>query len=157
LLRQKLKNNDAVVILHSATGDTTIYLDRYADILGDRKIPLLSFVGNEVNLPGSPIAEKRRVLSVIRPDWIATQLLEDAGRMLFGDLAGRGMVSIPHALNPVAFRETQAFDQRPIDIGKRAARYLPHLGDNDRNRIIEFFRSGGAGAGAEDRYFRHAL
>src|ERR1700732_1183268 len=50
LLQQKLKNSDAVVILHSATGDTTVYLDRYARILSDRRIPLLSFVGNEVNL-----------------------------------------------------------------------------------------------------------
>ena len=146
-LSGKLANSDAVVILHSATGDTTIYLERYAAILGERKIPLLSFVGNEVNLPGSPIAAKRRVLATIRPDWIATQLLEDAGRMLFGDLAGRGVVSIPHALNPAVFRPTLGSASRPIDIGTRAARYLPHLGDNDRNRIIEYFRVAGAQRG----------
>ncbi|MDO9414079.1 MAG: glycosyltransferase [Pseudolabrys sp.] len=146
-LRAKLAESDAVVILHSATGDTTIYLERYAKILGERKIPLLSFVGNEVNLPGSPIAEKRRVLGLIRPDWIATQLLEDAGRMLFGDLAGQGVVSIPHALNPAVFSAKKDSADRPIDIGTRAARYLPHLGDNDRNRIIERFRIAGAERG----------
>jgi hypothetical protein len=147
LLQQKLKNSDAVVILHSATGDTTVYLDRYTRILSDRRIPLLSFVGNEVNLPGSPIADKRQVFSIIRPDWIATQLLEEGGCMLFGDLAARGVVSIPHALNPTIFRERQASDRRPIDVGTRAAQYLPHLGDNDRNRIIEFFRKTGPAHG----------
>ena len=37
-------------------------------------------------------------------DWIATQLLHEAGQYLFGDLASCGVVSIPHALNPEAFR-----------------------------------------------------
>ena len=147
LLREKLLDVDAVVILHSANGDTTVYLEPYAATLRDRKVPLLSFVGNEVNLPGSPISEKRRVLGIIRPDWIATQLLKDAGEMLFGDLTGRGVVSIPHALNPDVFRATQPVERRPIDIGTRAAQYLPHLGDNDRNRIIDFFRVSGAGRG----------
>lgn len=147
LLREKLAGADAVVILHSANGDTTVYLEPYAVILRDRKVPLLSFIGNEVNLPGSPISEKRRILAIIRPDWIATQLLKDAGHLLFGDLAGRGVVSIPHALNPAAFRAMQPPQRRQIDIGTRAAQYLPHLGDNDRNRIVEFFRVSGAERG----------
>jgi hypothetical protein len=128
------------VLLHSTNGDTTTYLRRYASIFSDRRVPLLSFVGNEVNLPGSPIAEKRRVLSEIGPDWIATQLSEEAGEFLFGDLVSGGVVSIPHALNPKSFHVTLPDDQRPIDVGVRVARYLPHLGDNDRNRIVDAFR-----------------
>lgn len=140
-LHGKLGSCDAVVLLHSTNGDTTVYLERYAAILAARNVPLLSFVGNEVNLPGSPIAEKRRVLSIVRPDWIATQLLQEAGEFLFGDVAGRGVVSIPHALNPDQFRIAIPSDQRPIDIGARVARYLAHLGDDDRNRISDAFRS----------------
>jgi Glycosyl transferases group 1 len=30
-------------------------------------------------------------------------------------------------------------DARPIDLGSRVTRYIPHLGDNDRNRIADAF------------------
>ncbi len=143
-LRENIRNCDAIVLLHSTNGDTTIYLEPYASVLADRKVTLLSFVGNEVNLPGSPMAEKRRVLSIIRPDWIATQLLHDAGAYLFGDIAGRSVVSIPHALNCHAFRATMPAEGRPIDVGARVARYLPQLGDDDRNRIVDAFRKLGS-------------
>jgi hypothetical protein len=137
-------NVDAIVLLHSTNGDTTEYLEPYASILADRRVPLLSFVGNEVNLPGSPISAKRRTFEKIRPDWIATQLLEEAGRFLFDDVAQRSVVCIPHALNPDAFRPIRDMDDRSVDIGLRTARYLPHLGDDDRNRVVDAFARLGA-------------
>jgi hypothetical protein len=143
-LREKVSNCDAIVLLHSTNGDTIVYLEPYASVLADRKVPLLSFVGNEVNLPGSPMAEKRRVLSIIRPDWIATQLLQEAGDYLFGDIAGRAVVSIPHALNHRVFCVTRPAEERPIDIGARLARYLPQIGDDDRNRIVDAFHKLGS-------------
>ena len=88
-LRARIDGVDAVVLLHSTNGDTTDYIEPFASILADRRVPLLSFVGNEVNLPGSPISAKRRLFKKIRPDWIATQLLEEAGRFLFGDVVGK--------------------------------------------------------------------
>jgi hypothetical protein len=146
-LKRKLAASDGIVLLHSTNGDTTVYLDRYAPLLADRKIPLLSFVGNEVNLPGSPIAAKRATFAVIRPEWIATQLLQEAGDFLFGDLTSRGVVAIPHALNPDVYRGNKPPEARSIDIGTRVARYLPHLGDDDRNRIVDFFSDNGADLG----------
>ncbi len=148
-LRKLLENCDAVVLLHSTNGDTTVYLEQYAEILADRRVPLLSFVGNEVNLPGSPIAEKRRLFGIMRPDWIATQLLEEAGCYLFGDLVEKAVVSVPHALNPNVFRAAVFDEDRPIDIGSRLARYLPHLGDDDRNRVADYFRERGPALGIE--------
>ena len=145
-LRNKLAASDGVVLLHSTNGDTTVYLDNYARVLAERRIPLLSFVGNEVNLPGSPIAAKRATFSVIRPEWVATQLLQEAGEFLFGDVT-RGVVAIPHALNPDIYRGSKPSNERPIDIGTRVARYLAHLGDDDRNRIVDFFRDNGAAFG----------
>jgi len=138
-VKAELARSDGVVLLHSTNGDTTVHLDRLAPVLAARRCPLLSFVGNEVNLPGAPIAEKRSAFERIRPDWIATQLLYEAGQYLFGDLASRGVVSIPHALNPEAFRPITNQASRPIDIGARAVRYPPHLGDDDRNRISDRF------------------
>jgi len=51
----------------------------------------------------------------------------------------RRVLAVPHALNPDAFRPEMAPDARPIDIGVRAVRYLPHLGDRDRNRLHDLF------------------
>jgi hypothetical protein len=138
-LRRWIGEVDAIVALHSTNGDTTIHLEPHVAALADRCVPLISFVGNEFNLPGSPISSKRRVLGAIRPQWIATQMLQEAGQFLFGDLASLGVVSVPHALNVAVFRSLTDQKLRPIDIGTRVARYAPHLGDNDRNRIADRF------------------
>jgi len=137
-LRRLTTEVDAIVALHSTNADTTIPIERHVAVLVDRRVPLISFVGNEVNLPGSSISAKRSVLSKIRPQLIATQLLQEAGQFLFGDLASLGVVSLPHALNVQVFRPMNRY-KRPIDIGTRVARYVPHLGDNDRNRIADRF------------------
>lgn len=79
-LRAAIANVDAIVLLHSTNGDTTAYLEPQAALLSNRRVPLMSFVGNEVNLPGSPISAKRRLFQKIRPDWVASQLLEPAAR-----------------------------------------------------------------------------
>jgi Glycosyl transferases group 1 len=130
---------DAVLLLHSTNGDSITYLNRLVPILAHRRVPLITFVGNEVNLPGFTIAEKRRVFNAISPEWIATQLVREAGEYLFGDIATRGVVPITHALNPSAFRPLKSPDSRPIDVGSRVMKYIPHLGDDDRNRIAERF------------------
>lgn len=137
---------DAVVLLHSTNGDTTTYLEPHVPALASRKVPLLSFVGNEVSLPGSPIADKRRLFAAFRPDLVATQLLLEAGDYLFGDVAGR-VIAVPHAVNPDAYRPVRDLADRPIDIGARAVRYLPHLGDDDRNRLLDWFAQEGPGRG----------
>ncbi len=143
-LRTRIDGVDAVVLLHSTNGDTTDYIEPFTSVLADRRVPLLSFVGNEVNLPGSPISAKRRLFKKIRPDWIATQLLEEAGRFLFGDVAEKSVIAVPHALNPDVFRPTRGIDERQTDIGTRLSRYPPHLGDDDRNRLAETFARLGA-------------
>jgi hypothetical protein len=138
-----LRNVDAIVLLHSTNGDTTAYLEPHAEAFAQRNVPLLTFVGNEVNIPGSPIADKRRVFKIIRPDYVATQLLLEAGQYLFKDVATRAVVAIPHALNTAAYRPTRSPGERQFDVGARAARYLPHLGDSDRNRLLQWFAENG--------------
>lgn len=136
-----MRDADLIVLLHSTNGDTTTYLEPYAHLLADRRCPLLSFVGNEVNLPGSPISAKRDVLRILRPEYIATQLLKEAGDYLWGDLAGCRVLELPHALNPKAFSPGPDQSLRSIDVGARAVRYLPHLGDSDRNGLLDFFNA----------------
>jgi hypothetical protein len=146
-LPRLLREVDAVVLLHSTNGDTTIYLEPHIEALAHRKVPLLTFVGNEVNLPGSPIADKRRLFEILRPEYIATQLLLEAGKHLFDDVAAKKVVAIPHALNPAAYQPTRSSEQRPLDVGARAVRYLPHLGDDDRNRLLQWFADHGSAYG----------
>lgn len=142
-----IAETDAIVLLHSTNGDTTTYIEPLVPIFADRRVPMLTFVGNEVNLPGSPIADKRRIFAGMRPEYVATQLLKEAGDFLFADVAGVGVVEIPHALNPQAFALPPPGHRRDIDIGARSARYIPHLGDDDRNRLLDWFRIEGPGRG----------
>jgi hypothetical protein len=136
---RELPNTELVILLHSILGDGTNYLEPLIPLLRDRRCILLAFVGNEVNLPGTRIANKRRVLTEIEPDLVATQLPIDAGEFLFGDVARLRVIAITHALNPLSFSPPSTGVARKIDIGVRAARYLPHLGDDDRNRIHDYF------------------
>jgi hypothetical protein len=138
-IKRAIRDVDAVLLLHSTNGDNINYLEGHVSVLANRHVPLITFVGNELNLPGCSIAGKRSLLKRIRPEWIATQLVKEAGEYLFGDIATRGIVPIPHALNPSAFQPIRDPDTRPIDIGSRVMRYIPHLGDNDRNRIADAF------------------
>ena len=148
-LPRLLREVDAVVLLHSTNGDTTIYLEPHVEALACRNVPLLTFVGNEVNLPGSPIADKRRLFAILKPEFVATQLLLEAGKYLFDDVAVRKVVAIPHALNPAAYQPTKASQDRTLDVGARAVRYLPHLGDDDRNRLLQWFADHGSRYGLD--------
>jgi hypothetical protein len=146
-LPRHLREVDAVILLHSTNGDTISYLEPHVECLSNRLVPLLTFVGNEVSLPGSPIAEKRGIFKAFKPEYIATQLLLEAGRYLFGDVVSREVVAIPHALNATAFLPAKPAERRDLDVGARAARYLPHLGDDDRNRLMKWFAVNGSRRG----------
>ena len=140
-LNDTIKDYDALILLHSTNGDTVEYIKPYSSLLKDRTCSLLSFVGNEVNLPGSPISEKRDFFKDIQPEYIATQLQKKSGEYLFGDLVTECVVEIPHALNPDVFKKQINVKERTWDIGVRAVKYLPHLGDNDRNRVHDYFKN----------------
>lgn len=142
-LSSTVDDYDAVVLLHNCTADTVDELVSLAPALADRRSSrVLAFVGNEYNSAFAPLSEKIAALRALRPDVIATQLLEEAGAYLYGDTGAR-VISLPHALNPAAFRPGPAHERRRIDIGVRSFRYPVSLGDDDRNRIIDFFAKNG--------------
>lgn len=138
-LKKMIKETDLIVLLHSTNGDTTQHLETIATQLTERSVPLVSFVGNEVNIPSSPIADKRRVLGEISPEYVASQLMLDAANYLWGDIAIEGVISLPHALNPEVFSPTIPWLNRRRAIGVRAAKYSVTLGDNDRNHLHNLF------------------
>lgn len=136
VLRKRIGEVDLLVLLHSVNADHVFYLEPLTSILAERRCTLVSFVGNEVNLPGAPISEKRRVLKAIRPNLIATQLLAEAGQFLWGDIAT--VIALPHALNPAAFEYRTPPEERKLDLGMRSFRYSATLGDVDRNALLDW-------------------
>lgn len=137
-ITKRLERADLIVLHHSMNGDTLKYLKPFISSLKNRRGRLVSFVGNEVNLPTISMKEKIQSLKDLDVDIIATQLLQEAGDWLYSDCTNSKIISIPHALNPAVFSPDQSL-KRKIDIGTRSARYGVYIGDNDRNQIIQFF------------------
>ncbi len=138
-LRRHVADVDLVVLLHSVVGDSLAEIRRLAPELDARRGPLVAYVSNEVSLPTQPFAEKLAILADLGPDVIATQLPLDVGEWLYAEIPDARVVAMPHALNPTAFHNDVPHARRPLDIGFRGARYLPHVGDDERNRIIDYF------------------
>ena len=102
-VKSKIESYDLIVLHHSMNGDTLKYLDPFVEALKNRRGKLVSFVGNEVNLPTIGMAPKIKNLQEIEANFIATQLLEEAGQWLYEDCKKAEVISLPHALNPAAF------------------------------------------------------
>ena len=133
----KIREFELIVLLHSTNADGIEALEPYMNLFENRRGRLIVFPGNEVNLHGVSMEQRLRFFQHLEPEIIATQLLEEAGRWLYDGCSGAKIVSLPHALNPEIF--TPHGNERQIDIGTRTHRYPPFLGDDDRNRILDFF------------------
>jgi len=140
VVRKSIRNYDFIVILHSAIGDSLEFIIPYGEVLRLRVCKLLSFVANEVNLPlPSSMRLKIDFLDKIKAEFIATQLPRDAGIWLYEDCKAAKVVAVPHALNPSVFKPVIPQKNRKIDIGVRSHKYMPYLGDNERNELFDFF------------------
>lgn len=138
-IKKLMAAHDFVILLHSVLGDTQKFVAPLKDVLRERKAKLLAFVGNEVNLPLMPLRDKIQFLSDIRAEFIGTQLPLAAGQWLYSACKETRIVALPHALNPDMFFPAVAMEKRPIDIGTRTYEYGPYMGDNERNKLLQFF------------------
>jgi len=136
-IAKKIEKSDLIIIHHSMNGDTLKYIKPFMSPLKNRKGKLVSFVGNEVNLPTFGMAPKIQNLKELEAEIIATQLLQEAGEWLYQECKKSKVISLPHALNSRVFVSKRKV--RQIDIGTRSARYGVYIGDDDRNNIIQFF------------------
>lgn len=139
-LRKALRQVDATVILHSATADDLQPLGSVRHIFRERRGPVCMLVGNEINLPWAPLSHKIALMQDVSVDIIGTQLLEEAGRALYASVEGARVVSVPHAANTVCLAYTRPKAHWPLRIGTRSAKYLPILGDTERE---DFFKAVG--------------
>ena len=141
-VKSLIADADLVVIHHSMNGDTLKYLRPFTQAIRNRSGMLVSFVGNELNLPTIGMEEKIKILKELEADIIATQLLEEAGSWLYRECFKSKVISLPHALNTSQFQKDKTLNDRAIDIGTRSAKYGVWLGDNERNDIISYFDLG---------------
>ncbi len=133
---------DTIVLLHNCTADSIRSLELLVKSLSDRKRShLVSFVGNEYNSPHCGLADKIEVLKTARVDVVATQLPLEAGQYLYGNFAK--VIALPHALNETTFTPGPESKQRNVDLGFRGFRYNALIGDNERDRLIDYFEQDG--------------
>lgn len=72
--------------------------------------------------------------------FITTQLPLDSARKIYGDITTAKILSLPHALNPNVFKPEVSHCSRTVDVGTRSAEFPWYLGDNDRNRTLQFIQ-----------------
>ena len=131
-LRKALREVDGTVLLHSATADDLQPLRSLKDLFNDRRGPVCVLVGNEINLPWAPLSEKIALMQQIGANLIGTQLIQEAGEYLYTSVTEAKVVSVPHAGDRGMLRppKNPAFAGQVL--GTRSARYLPILGDEER-------------------------
>jgi hypothetical protein len=137
--QNKIENARVIILHHSVTADTNDILKQLMAVLQARKGMLFAFVGNEVNLLSFSMSERLALLKQIQPEYILTQLLQEAGEWLYQDCFQSQVLSIPHALNTQVFKPVNDWEGRSTDLGVRSARYPIYVGDNDRNDLLRYF------------------
>ncbi len=137
-IRRLVKTAPLTVILHSAAGDDISLISRLSSTLLGRKGKLLTFFGNEYTRMPSKIAFAR----AIEADFIASQLPMTAATWLYADCTRSRVLPAPAALNPTRYHPLKI--PRVIDVGFRGDLYPYSIGDQERTRILEFFRQLGS-------------
>ena len=136
-IKDNIINFDLIVLLHACCADTLLYLEGIIPYLLQRKGKLISFVGNEYNMPNNPLSDKIAVLKKIEADLIATQLPLKTSEWLYASVSTAKVIAMPHAVNPSLYTPgDKKFIDRGLDFGVRTFRYPIYLGDNDRNRVV---------------------
>ena len=130
-LKQNIQKFDLVIILHSAIGDNVKLIQPYKNYLLNRKGQVLSFLGNEYSL----MKEKKKFLSEIEVDYIASQLPEMAFRSVYSDMNAK-LIAAPHALQQKFY--IPPMHKKKFDISFVGARYPLFIGDNERNTLIDY-------------------
>ncbi len=140
-IRGKVETAPFIIALHGTNGNGTAALDALSSALQNRRGKLAVFVGNEVNLAFPTMRSKLDMLTLLRPELIATQLIEETGRWYYREIGGALVRNITHAINADAFPPGPPLKARPIDIGARSDRYNIYVGDDQRVALHDLFEA----------------
>jgi len=130
-LNKIIKSARLIVMLHSCTADTNLFLESIKYSLQSRKCPLVTFIGNEYNSPTLSIERRLENLREIRPEVIASQLNEDSAKWLY-EGSGEKIISIPHGMPKLTPRV-----KRKVDFTYLGFRYPSYIFGSERNNLIE--------------------
>ncbi|HMM75130.1 MAG TPA: glycosyltransferase [Gammaproteobacteria bacterium] len=85
--------------------------------------------------------QKIRFAQSVEADFIASQLPPAAGAWLYAECPKSKVLHAPAALNPLRFRPLGL--PRDVDVGFRGDLYPLSIGDDERTRVLERFRTQG--------------
>lgn len=131
LLSKELNVASLIVLLHSCTADTNIWLEKVKNILTKRNCPLVAFVGNEYNSPNLSIERRLSNLEDIFPEVIASQLRKDTATWLYKDV-GRKILSVPHGMPGLSQITSKTWDFAYLGFS-----YPSYIFESYRNRVVE--------------------
>jgi len=132
--QKKSSNFDLVVVLHSVSSDSNLWLQKLNQIQVTNRPPMVMFVGNEFSSPFLSTEKRLDLISQISPDFIASQLPIDSAKWLY-ERVGSKIIAAPPGMPLLATKNRST--SRDIDLGFRGFRYPWYLMDNERNNVVD--------------------
>ena len=127
-------NFDLIVVLHSVSSDSNLWLQKLNQVQVTTRPPMIMFVGNEFSSPFLSTEKRLDLISQISPEFIASQLPVDSAKWLY-ERVGSKVTAAPPGM-PLLETKTRS-TSRDIDLGFRGFRYPWYLMDNERNNVVD--------------------
>ena len=133
-LKKELKSIDLIVVLHSATADSNLWLSKLTQCI-DKVVNcrIVLFVGNEFSSPWLSTSKRLENIINLSPSLIATQLDIQTANWLYDSTKAK-IVSAPPGIPK--FNYNSENELKPIDFSYRGFVYPWYLLDNERNLTV---------------------
>ena len=132
--QKESSNFDLIVVLHSVSSDSNLWLQKLSEVKSTSRPPMIMFVGNEFSSPFLSTEKRLDLISQISPDFIASQLPIDSAKWLY-EQVGSKVIAAPPGMPLLAKKNRST--SRDIDLGFRGFRYPWYLMDNERNNVVD--------------------
>ena len=132
--QKESSNFDLIVVLHSVSSDSNLWLQKLNQFQVISRPPMVMFVGNEFSSPFLSTEKRLDLIAQISPDFIASQLPIDSAKWLY-ERVGSKVIAAPPGM-PL-LKTKNKFIPREIDLGFRGFRYPWYLMDNERNSVVD--------------------
>jgi hypothetical protein len=132
--QKESSNFDLIVVLHSVSSDSNLWLQKLNQVQVTTRPPMVMFVGNEFSSPFLSTEKRLDLISQISPEFIASQLPIDSAKWLY-ELVGSKVIAAPPGMPLLTTKNN--FTSRDIDLGFRGFRYPWYLMDNERNNVVD--------------------
>jgi hypothetical protein len=132
--QKESSNFDLIVVLHSVSSDSNLWLQKLNQVQVTTRPPMVMFVGNEFSSPFLSTEKRLDLISQISPEFIASQLPIDSAKWLY-ERVGSKVITAPPGM-PLLTTKNKSIP-RDIDLGFRGFRYPWYLMDNERNNVVD--------------------